>query len=495
MKAKSKRAKLLILCLMMLLVFTACSSNKDKENTESQTETTETSTETEVTEDIPEAEWVQAYKDFLNDPTNIMKFLVGEFGGTLEYNEYGINMNTVLSGISLYDFNNDDIPELMLYDEISSKINVFTFSEPDPDTGYQADYLTTLYGVKRYDKEEPANVYGYNKETGEVICYVEQYELEVPENQSDSGMKIMFQKVEILEDAFHSFVEPDFAYKETTIWENSTTDLFKGWMGGTDGNPFRKQLWSKLLVGEGKKLSENFVPFSWHPVDEMDSYISMYYERENSKSQSYTAESLFKEPRKFDFNQYLLNCKESKDYYVYEDSSKFTILYFFKNNYAKTSFNSLFEYKNVEDYDITVNAQNGYTNIRFGHGNEYGVICTVQNDERLTVSYESSDGKWCYVRYNGKAGWIDSTHVKKSTLSYNGKKEITGDLAMQYRRAFGVPDSLTNVVVLVGEPYYWEGGDCMIYNIDIYHNDVHVAGGTMTEGGEGISCFYYTPAE
>lgn len=270
-----KRIRFLIICSLLILIFTACSSNKTDIGEENITET----------EEVTEAEWVQAYKDFLNEPANIQKFISADFANSYEKTEYLSNQSE-LSGYSLYDFNKDDIPELMLCDEYSGRINVFTYSESD-----QVNYVTSLYKNKPYNLEEPARVYGYNKETGEVIFYEEKYN----GDYNFEGMCIAFYQLDLNTNALTNNVEIENSYTQTLLWEDKTFYLINGWIPGEQSNSLRTELWDSFMRNKGEEISKKFAPFVWHTMDEIDTYISMNYQNENEKLQTYEVTKLFKQ--------------------------------------------------------------------------------------------------------------------------------------------------------------------------------------------------------
>lgn len=67
-------------------------------------------------------------------------------------------------------------------------------------------------------------------------------------------------------------------------------------------------------------------------------------------------------------------------------------------------------------YQVTVDAKDGFVNMRTGPGTSFEIIVAIDNGETLNIYEEAEGGKWLRTKYNGKEGWIAASQVKKANI-------------------------------------------------------------------------------
>jgi len=87
------------------------------------------------------------------------------------------------------------------------------------------------------------------------------------------------------------------------------------------------------------------------------------------------------------------------------------------NAYEKANIEEIKKIENGEGaaclYRVTVNAPDGYVNLREGAGTNFNDIKKITNGVVLNVYEESPDGNWLQTEYQGSSGWIASSQVQK----------------------------------------------------------------------------------
>lgn len=82
------------------------------------------------------------------------------------------------------------------------------------------------------------------------------------------------------------------------------------------------------------------------------------------------------------------------------------------------------------DYDITVNAKDGYVSLYKGPGKKYGTVSgatDIKNGQQLSVSSEvdaGKDGVWGETSYNGASGWVN---INTATGTENSAVDMVSD--------------------------------------------------------------------
>ncbi len=86
------------------------------------------------------------------------------------------------------------------------------------------------------------------------------------------------------------------------------------------------------------------------------------------------------------------------------------------NAYEKANIEEIKKLENGEGtaclYQVTVNAPDGYVNLREGAGTNYKDIKKITNGVVLNVYTESADGKWLQTEYQGSSGWVAASQVE-----------------------------------------------------------------------------------
>ena len=87
------------------------------------------------------------------------------------------------------------------------------------------------------------------------------------------------------------------------------------------------------------------------------------------------------------------------------------------NAYEKANIEEIKKIENGEGnaclYQVTVNAPDGYVNLRDGAGTNYNVVKKITNGVVLNVYEESTDGSWLQTEYQGDSGWVAASQVQK----------------------------------------------------------------------------------